>query len=250
MVDWDKYAEQYDNITSSGFNPAYEEIQKKVYNFFVPKLKNQNKFVLDLCGGTGNFSIPLAFENPKCEFVIVDTSEKMLEKAIEKKQKFSLKNLNVIKEDVENIEKICHQYSRPANDVLMIHGLYATKSKKDPQKPNRILKNIHSSLENYNSSLFISDINRQLKSYSWVPYCLWNAYKQTKSLTQTLKHFYFNDQAKKANKHLDLMQSSGEYLLCSLDEFVNMIEDAGFSKIFYKSDKFYRGRDNLVIAYK
>lgn len=249
-VNWNKYAEQYDNITNSKFNPAYLEIKNKVHNFYNKKLSNKNNFVLDLCGGTGNFSIPLAQNNPKTKFVIVDMSEKMLEKALEKKKNFNLNNIDVLKEDVENIEKICNFYSRPISDAIMIHGLYATRSKKDFTKPYRILKNIHTNLENNNSSFFISDINRPLKTNSWIPYCIWNAYLETKSFKKTITHFYKNDQAKKANKYIDYKQNLEEYLICTLDEFVNMIKEAGFSKIIEKSDKYYRRRDNLVIAYK
>ena len=36
----------------------------------------------------------------------------------------------------------------------------------------------------------------------------------------------------------------------NLDELIELIKAAGFSKIYEKSDKDYRGRDNFVIAGK
>ncbi len=40
------------------------------------------------------------------------------------------------------------------------------------------------------------------------------------------------------------------YLICGLDELVEMIQKAGFSKILEKNDTYYRGRDNFVVAMK
>jgi|GEM_PF-3738581 len=53
---------------------------------------------------------------------------------------------------------------------------------------------------------------------------------------------------KLANRFFDIKHADGTFLKCSLDELVDMIRKAGFSKIYETSDRYYRGRDNLVIA--
>ncbi|MFW6233361.1 MAG: hypothetical protein ACOC3Z_01725, partial [Nanoarchaeota archaeon] len=56
------------------------------------------------------------------------------------------------------------------------------------------------------------------------------------------------NQAKLANKHIDLKQRQGDYLLCSLEDLIKMHKKAGFNtkNIIEASDKFYRKRDNLI----
>ncbi|MBW1766759.1 MAG: methyltransferase domain-containing protein [Deltaproteobacteria bacterium] len=249
-VDWDRYAEQYDRITISGSNPAYLELVDKVTMFFKELGLKKGSLVVDLGGGTGNFTLPIAEMHPESHFIIVDLSEIMLQKAKQKAEMKNLRNVDVIQGDIENIEYLVDTYSRPFTHAMMIHCLYVTGSLERPEKPQRILKNIHGGLENSDSRFFIVDINRPWKAGGWIPYCLWHAYKTFGSIKETIKFFIENDQAKIASRYTDIKQKEGSYLMCSLDEFVEMIKDAGFKRIYEKSDQYYRKRDNLVIAGK
>jgi hypothetical protein len=96
----------------------------------------------------------------------------------------------------------------------------------------------------------ISDINRPLRTGNWIPYCLWHAYKKFGSVKKTLDFYKQNDQSKLANRYIDMKQNDGSYLLCSLDDLVRMIQKAGFTRILEKTDAYYRGRDNFVVAMK
>jgi len=258
QVDWDKYAEQYDALTTNGSNPAYLELIGLVKEYFQKEVViNKGSLVVDMGGGTGNFSLPLAESYPDSKFIVIDTSERMLKIAEEKAAKKGVKNLLCMVMDVEDVRKIRDIYSQPVNHVIMIHCLYATREG-NSDKPRRILKNICDVLKDHDSRLFISDINRPLRTGNWIPYCLWNAFKSYgevgngvfKRLEKTIQFFKENDQAKLANRHIDAKQREGEYLLCDLEKFVIMIKDAGFRKIYRKADNYYRGRDNLVIAGK
>jgi hypothetical protein len=95
----------------------------------------------------------------------------------------------------------------------------------------------------------IFNLVKEMKRGNWIPYCLFHAFKAfgVKEAVAFLKR---NDQAKLANRFIDLKQEEGQYLLCNLDEFIELLKAAGFSKIYEKSDKYYRGRDNFVIAGK
>lgn len=259
-VNWDKYAEQYDSITMSGTNPSYINLFKKVIQHFEEQKIKENSLIIDLGGGTGNFTIgsltdywnkkgipSIAERNPKSKFVIVDMSEGMLELAIKKAKKLNLKNVDVIKHDVEDIKGICDIYSKPIDHAIMMHCLYATRSKEDKDKPQRILNNIYKNLEK-EGSFFISDINRKINTGNWIPYCLANAVWRFKSFSKAIDYFNENDQAKLANRHIDINQNRGDYLLCSLEDLIKMHEKAGFKRenILEASDKFYRKRDNLI----
>ena len=109
QVDWNKYAEQYDNITMSGTNPAYIGLVKKILNHFKEQNLQRDDLIIDLGGGTGSFTLgaltkywinkripSIAERNPSSRFLILDGSEKMLEKAEEKRDKLKLRNVDQI----------------------------------------------------------------------------------------------------------------------------------------------------------
>jgi ubiquinone/menaquinone biosynthesis C-methylase UbiE len=256
-VNWNKYAEQYDAITMSGANPSYEELVNIVFKSFGYGVIKKDSLILDIGGGTGNFTMPLAKFYPDSKFVIADTSEKMLEIAKKKAEKNKLKNVDCILEDAENINKIVETYSRPITHAFMIHSLYTTGGIND-EKPRRILKNINDYLENYNSQFLISDINRQINTNDWIPYCLKNKFfsyrKEGKgkinSIIKTAQFFKENDQSKLANKFIDYHQQKGEYIICSLEQFVGIIKESGMDQIHKQSDAYYRGRDNFIVTSK
>ncbi len=249
-VDWDRYAEQYDPVTIGGSNPAYLQLVAKATRFFAGLGLKKGSLVADLGGGTGNFTLPLAAMYPDSRFVIVDQSEVMLQKAREKAEAKGLHNVAVVHGDVEDIEGLVETYARPLTHVLMIHSLYATGSLTRPEKPRRILRNIREGLADSESRFFLADINKPHRLLNWMPYCLWHAYKTSKSVRQTIRFFRENDQARLASKYTDMKQKDGSFLVCTLDELVQLLREAGFTKIYHKSDKYFRGRDNLVIAGK
>ena len=250
-VDWDKYAEQYDAVTMGGVNPAYKDLLSLIRRKIIFGESNdiyKNYLFADIGGGTGNLSLSLAPYFPKSTFLIIDKSSKMLEIAKRKAFNKGLENIDVMQEDVENIDSIVKKYDRPIDCAIMVHTLYATKSIDDPKKPERILSNIAHNLASDKSRFIIADVNQPLNTNSWIAYCLWNAYKKFGSVSETIKFFKDNDQSKLANRYIDSLQKSGDYLLCNLVEFENMLRKAGFNKIYFSSDKLYRGRDNTIIA--
>jgi len=249
-VDWDRYADQYDAITMKGSNPAYLALVKKVTDSFRNFQVRPDSLIADLGGGTGNFTIPIAQMYPESRIVLVDSSEGMLNQAREKVYRYGLKNVDVIRADISSdIPEIAKKYSRPFTHVMMIHALYTTGGK-NSNLPKKILSDISSNIDDgVNSRFLISDIDSLLRTGNWIPYCLFHAFK-TFGLKEALAFLKRNDQAKLANRFIDLKQEEGQYLLCNLDEFIKLMNSAGFLKVYEKSDKYYRGRDNFVIASK
>lgn len=247
-VDWDAYARQYDQVTTSGINPAYLHLMDRVVDAFDEFRMEDGACIVDLGGGTGNFSLHLAALYPRCKFIIVDNSQVMLDIACKKAKDSGLDNVVTLYGDIEDIAELVADHAITISHVLMIHSLYATRSSADPDKPMRVLRNIYKALGDEDSRLVVSDINRPLKTWTWTIYCAWHALRLFKSFTKTYAFFLSNDQAVRVNHHLDDKQRAGEYLLCDLGEFVDMVRRSGFSRIFYQTDKYYRGRDNFLVA--
>lgn len=249
-VDWDRYADQYDAITMEGSNPAYLDLVKKVSESFKKFQVRPGSLIADFGGGTGNFAIPIAQMYPESRIVLVDSSEGMLQQAREKVYRYGLKNVDVILADISSdIPKIAEKYSRPFTHVMMIHALYTTGGK-NSNVPRKILSDISANMDyGADSRFLISDIDRPLRTGNWIPYCLFHAYKAF-GFKEALAFFKRNDQAKLANRFIDMKQKESQYLLCNLVEFIELIKAAGFSKVYEKSDKYYRGRDNFVIVGK
>ena len=249
-VDWDRYAEQYDPVTIGGANPAYLELVEKATRFFAGLELQKGSLVADLGGGTGNFTLPIAEMYPDSQFVIVDQSEVMLQKAREKAEAKGLNNVDVVYGDVEDIKALVERYARPLTHVLMIHALYTTGSLNHPEKPRKILRNICEGLADSQSRFFLADINKPHRLLNWIPYGLWHAYRTLGSVRKTIRFFFENDQARLASKYTDIKQKDGSFLLCTLEELVELLREAGFTEFYYTSDEYFRGRDNLVIAGK
>ena len=161
-----------------------------------------------------------------------------------------LKNVDVIRADLSSdIPEIAEKYSRPFTHVMMIHALYTTGGT-NSNVPRKILSDISANIDDgADSRFFISDIDRPLRTGNWILYCLFHSFRRF-GLKETVALLKKNDQAKLANRYIDMKQKEDQYLLCNLDELIELIKAAGFSKIYEKSDKDYRGRDNFVIAGK
>jgi len=249
-VDWDRYAEQYDAVTMAGSNPTYVALVRKVAESFRGFMVRPDALIADIGGGTGNFSIPIAQMYPHSRVILVDSSERMLKQAREKVSRYGLMNLDIICADIlSEIPDLAEKYSRPFSHVMMIHTLYTTGGLKSAA-PLKLLKDINKHLDDdTNSRFLISDTNRISKIWKWIPYCLFHAFK-TYGFKEALSFLKRNEQARKMNRDIITKQKEGHCLLCSLEEFVELVKAAGFSKIYEKSDKYYLGIDNFVIAGK
>ena len=124
-VDWDRYAEQYDNITMSGSNPAYNQLVDKVITFFQKLSIKKDSLIVDFGGGTGNFAIPIAELYPNSKVVMIDSSQGMLKKAKKKIDERKIKNIDVVYGDItKDIPKIAKQYSGSFNSSRALFSLY------------------------------------------------------------------------------------------------------------------------------
>ena len=157
-------------------NPAYLDLVHHVFETSVPiikkgiKNKKGNYVVYDGGAGTSNFTLTLAAEFPEVTFIAGDIQNEMLKKGREKAKQKGIKNIYFIKHDIENIEDIVKKYGK-IDYAYSVQCLFATRSKKDTEKPQRILNNIYNSLAD-NSSFLLIDFNKKHNPLSWLNYVI------------------------------------------------------------------------------
>lgn len=254
--DWNEYAKQYDHLTIGGANPAYLQLRDKIVADFTNDAAGDEGVIVDLGGGTGNISLVLASKFKRSKFIIVDSSPAMLKRAQSKAREMGLNNVETRSLDMENIEEIAREESRPITHTLIVHSLYATRSKKDPDKPKRILDEVFKSMVGDTKKVIIADINRPVKMLSWSVYCLKSMYQHAFAAKKnglhallTTKRFLAQTKiARSSNAYLIQQQKNGNFLLCDLETLVSMVKNAGFNTIQKASNSLYRGVDNYVVA--
>ncbi len=98
---YDKKSESYESVRQSLAFRIYDAITWKYLEPYVPSC--QNSLVLDACGGTGRWAVPMAKKG--CKVVLLDISEKMLEIAKEKvSAEGLLGQVEVRRADVRNLD--------------------------------------------------------------------------------------------------------------------------------------------------
>lgn len=232
-VDWNAYARQYDTMVE--YNPAYQQLLKKTRQ--VAQRLKVDGTILDLGCGTGNFTLEFAESQPNANVIGLDLNEASLRILTEKAIKRGCKNVQVRLADME-------QESFPSASLagaVMVHSLYFAK------RPAELLIRLGSAIRP-GGFLFISDIGRELKVASWAVFIFWHSALRVGPLN-TLRLFRQNPEVRKSNQELQRAQRAGELFLHTLPILEDMVLKAGF-EILEKSNRFYRGIDDLIVARK
>lgn len=251
-VDWERYAQQYDAVTID-LKPAYQRIMKMPLGDELEHLleyTNAN-LVCDLGAGTGNLSIPLATRYPDLRIVHIDSGQAYSDIAKAKAERSGISNIDFYLADAEHVGRIQEQYGRRFDVVLMIHALYAMRSQNDMDKPKRVLRTVHESL-NVGGRLCVIDIEKEMNLLHLIVDGLINA-RRKYGLKGALSFFREMDQAKHQNANVIRNQRDGTYITQNVDALVGMLLKAGFKEgtILYKSGfQHYHGWDNIVVVKK
>jgi len=249
-VDWERYAEQYDEVTID-VNRAYQETMDMLKDGKLADLLRyeEAEVVCDFGAGTGNLSIPLAKKYPNLKVIHADSSEEFNAKAKEKALCEGIHNIEFLKIDGEQIRDA---YNKPFDVVLMVHSLYAMRSKDDIERPNRVLSAVYDSLAE-GGRLCIVDIEREMNYVRLVVSSIWNTWRKY-GFEETIERYKRLDQAKLQNKNVILGQRNGNLITQDIDKLESMVKKAGFNineNILYKSGfKSYFGYDNILIVKK
>jgi ubiquinone/menaquinone biosynthesis C-methylase UbiE len=239
-VDWSKYATQYDNMVR--YNTAYQRLLTTLFGLFNSQNLKKGSWVGDIGGGTGQFSIEFARQNRDLNVVLLDYNENSIRIAEKKSKELGLKNISFEHGDAE----LFTGYKLDAAN--MMHTLYVTRSKEDTEKPLRILQNLHAHL-NEDGYFVLTDIEKRLSMIPWSIYVLWNVFQ--KEGLNTINIFKENVEVKKANQVIERKQLEGDYIIQSLDDCINLVKRAGFSKILaYNNDHYAPGIFGSPIDYQ
>ena len=249
-VDWERYAEQYDEVTID-VNHAYQEIMDMLQDGKLADLLRyeEAEVVCDFGAGTGNLSIPLARKYPYLKVIHADFSEAFNAKAKEKALGEGINNIEFLKIDGEQIRDA---YNKPFDVILMVHSLYAMRGKDDIEKPNRVLSAVYDSLAE-GGRLCIVDIEKEMNYVRLVASSIWNTWRKY-GLEEMIERYRRLDQAKLQNKNLILRQRDGTLITQDINKLESMVKRAGFNineNVLYKSGfKYYFGYDNILVLQK
>lgn len=234
MIDWNKYALEYDIMAQN--NPEYLKLIKKFKESFNLFNLKEGSRVAELGIGTGNFSYELIKSYPNIKFYGIDYSDEMIRRT--KSKLATLKNdYCIIKADItkqilkENVFDV----------IYMIHTLYTLPN------PQEVIRYVYLSLKS-NGIFFLLDIGREINVTKWAKYLIKESIKKN-GLFNTLLLLLKTSNVRKANKDIAKNQRTKKYFTHTLKDLEKMVLQEGF-KILESSDKYYLCIDDLIIAQK
>jgi S-adenosylmethionine-dependent methyltransferase len=129
---YDRLADEYDKTYH--FGPRAKIRNLIIFSTLDKLLQEEPKKVLDAGGGTGFFSIPYAKKGH--QVVVLDISERMLEKAVENaKKNGALTNVRTVRGSMDNLEFPDHYF-----DVILCHLAFGyTEPSKTLSEFHRVL---------------------------------------------------------------------------------------------------------------
>jgi len=130
---YDRFAEKYDEMSSSIYKKVYDEITWRFIEPFLPR----SGLVLDAGGGTGRWAIPIAKKGLKV--IVYDLSKEMLRVAAKKAEKEGLSRL------ISTVEGDIRKIKFPENtfDFILAEGdpiSYCGDPEKAVRELSRVLK--------------------------------------------------------------------------------------------------------------
>jgi ubiquinone/menaquinone biosynthesis C-methylase UbiE len=240
-VDWSGYASQYDNMVK--YNPSYQKLLATLVSAFSSLNLGKGDSIQDWGGGTGNFAIEYAKINKEVKVTLIDSDHYSLERA--EKKAHGLSNVEIVNCDIE------HYDGPQANAINMMHALYVTRSKNDPDKPERILKNVYTKLKS-GGQFYLTDIQKLLVFKIWKKYIFLNVLKKENyNLLRTIKIFKKNNEVRKANINIEMNQRNGNFILNeSIEECIAMVKKAGFIVTGFNNEFYNPGKYGPPIDYQ
>jgi len=233
-VNWSAYARVYDLMAEN--NPAYQEILSTC----VATVKSWNlaagSRLIDLGGGTGNFSVRLAQSLPHCKIVHVDRNPAMQAIAVKKARRAGLRNHHVLLAEAERI-------NFPLKSVAGIVSVHALNFVKVPKT---MIQKLSGWLAP-KGHLFACDIGRHMNMTDWAVYLFREAW-QRHGLRKAMELFWEGRAVAQQNRQLSREYDQGLFWIHNLAGYRNTFKRCGLA--IDQSFLCYRGYSNAVVAHK
>lgn len=228
---FDDYSKGYDLMLK--VNPAYQELIQKftLHVMALPHDHQSDISVLDIGGGTGNFSKVIYDLFPNAKIDIIEPSSGMIALAKEKMPRTSTS----FHETTLQKFKVRQQY----DIVICVHALYLMEN------PKLQIPKMHE-LVKAGGHLLICDIGKKINVLDWSIY-LFRKLIVKLGWSETIRYFNIGKAIKKANQKIGKIQNKGQVWRHSLKDF-----EAYFSPFFniLKAFNCYRNHSRFLICRK
>lgn len=233
-VNWSKYAQAYDLMASH--NPAYQEIRQRAVIAFKKHKFTGGDLIVDIGGGTGNFSIDLANEMTECEILHLEPDCGMSTIASRKAEERGLRNWTLKLDSAENWLQTSPQFA----GAISVHSLYTMKD------PVEVIQRVSDKLKP-GGIWFICDLGRELKIFDWALF-LWNVNVQIHGVVKTIKLFSKGYPVLAANRSISRKQRKRGYWCHESAEFFDLLKRVGLT--IKEQGNAYRGYSDVAICIK
>ncbi len=233
-VNWSAYAGAYDLMAQH--NPAYRELLEDFEDQLGHWDVREGSLILDVGGGTGNFSCLAADRLPGSRVVLADASREMLGEATRKARTRGLDNLELLHVDLE----ATHFEPGSIDYAVCVHTLYTLN------RPLELLERIHEWLRP-GGAFYVCDVGRVIDTGDWARF-LFRELQPRLGLARALHLFWRGRPVATANRHIAAAQRRGCYWVHRPGEFARALRKVGF-----RSDRqrlAYRGISDLVVCHK
>lgn len=207
-ISFAEYSRKYDMLLK--YSPPYQEIGELLMKELQGKFSLEASLkILDIGGGTGNFSKLLLSAFPNAQLSFLEPSFEMRQIAKEKLPDHSVDYLNYIFEEFHTEQKY--------DLIICIHALYLM-----PKSIELVPK--FRELMHRESMLLVCDIGQEIKVYDWYLHIAWVNLKRHGFL-KTIELLKSSAEIKSANLDIQKKQRNGEIWKHSTSEFREYFSD-------------------------
>jgi len=240
---WRDYAAEYDLLAR--LNPYYQALLARVAGWVSAAGLPAGGMVVDLGGGTGNFSLCAALRRPDCTVVVVDGDAESLRRSAAKAEAAGAANLTVRQGDMAALDWLDPE--GPPRLFLLIHALYVAGAPEDPEKPARLLRRLRQAVRPGDAAL-ISDIGRPIPALRWGVEIAWQAWR-TGGWRAVVSGWRRTPHARVANRAIVRLQRRGRCLMHDLPTLIRLLRDCGFPEawVVESSSTWFGAIDSSVL---
>ena len=214
-VNWFGYAKTYDLLMAH--NPFYQQLHQELMEQIQCWQIESDDIIIDLGAGTGNYSTEMAKLFPNAQIIHVEADRGMNAITQQKKDKWNLKNLEIINAKVQDL----HFKPNSIKACICIHSLYTFP------KPVNIIEHIYHWMKEEGFGIFV-DPGRKVNVLNWQIAIGWRLIKRY-GFKKTIDLMQQGRQISHHNREIRKAQENGTYWTHTHEEFCKAVQKPGFN---------------------